>query len=97
MKVVSFNSRLLTTTEQRYPIMYKELMAIIFALQVYEFLIIGSEYPITIFSDHRPLVWLFSTKIKPSPVILRYQMTASKFNINLLWTNGKNLSLAEIC
>ena len=96
MQVISFNSRLLPTTEQRFPIMYKELMAIIFALQVYEFLIIGSEYPITIFSDHRPLVWLFSTKIKPSPVILRYQMIASKFNINLLWTNGKNLSLADM-
>ena len=62
MQVISFNSRLLTTTEQRNPIMYKQIMAINFALQVYAFLIVGSEYPITIFSDHRPLVGYFQQK-----------------------------------
>ena len=61
-QVISYNSRLLTSSEQRQPIMLKELMAIIFALQAYEFLIIGSEHPKTIFLDHTPLVWLFSTK-----------------------------------
>ena len=69
MQVISINSRLLTKTEQREPIMYKDLMAIIFALQVYEFVKTGSEYPSAIFSDHRPLVWLFSTKIKPSKIV----------------------------
>ena len=51
MQVISLTSRLFAPDEQIEPIISKELMAIIFALQAYEFLIIGSEYPITMFLD----------------------------------------------
>ena len=40
----------------------RELLAIVYALQIYEFLIIGSPHPIYIFTDHKPLLHCFAKK-----------------------------------
>ena len=46
MKVISYNSRILNTQEQKLSTLDRELLAIVYALQRYEFLIIGSPHPI---------------------------------------------------
>ena len=48
MKVVSYYSRILNTQEQKLSTLDRELLAIVYALQIYEFLIIGSPHPIYI-------------------------------------------------
>ena len=62
MKVISYNSRILNTQEQKLSTLDRELLAIVYALQIYEFLIIGSPHPINIFTDHKPLLHCFATK-----------------------------------
>ena len=42
MQVISYNSRLFTENEQKSAIMYRELCAVAYALEIYEFIIIGS-------------------------------------------------------
>ena len=44
MKVISYNSRILNTQEQKLSTLDRELLAIVYALQIYEFLIIGSPH-----------------------------------------------------
>ena len=47
MKVISYNSRILNTQEQKFSTLDRKLLAIVYALQIYEFfLIIGSPHPI---------------------------------------------------
>ena len=46
MRVVSYNSRILNTQEQKFPTLDRELLPIVYALQRYEFLIIGSPHSI---------------------------------------------------
>ena len=46
MKVISYNSRILNPQEQKLSTFDRELLSIVHALQVYEFLIIGSAHPI---------------------------------------------------
>ena len=50
VKVISYNSRILNTQEQKLSTLDRELLAIVYALQIYEFLIIGSPHPIFIFT-----------------------------------------------
>ena len=38
MKVISYNSRILNTQEQKFSTLDRELLAIVYALQIYEFL-----------------------------------------------------------
>ena len=40
MRVTSYNSRILNTQEQKLSTLDRELLAIVFVLQIYEFLII---------------------------------------------------------
>ena len=60
MKVISYNSRILNTQEQKLSTLDRELLAIVYALQIYEFLIIGSPHPIYIITDHKPLLDCFA-------------------------------------
>ena len=61
-RVVSYNSRILNTQEPKLSTLDRGLLAIVYALQMYEFLIIGSPYPIYIFTDHKPLLHCFAKR-----------------------------------
>ena len=61
MRVIPYNSRI-PNTEQKISTLDRELLAIVYALQIYEFLIIGSPHPIYIFTDHKPLLHCFAKK-----------------------------------
>ena len=63
MKVISYNSRILNPQEQKLSTLDRELLGIVHALQIYEFLIIGSPHPIHIFTDHKPLLHCFTKKV----------------------------------
>ena len=45
MKVISYNSRILNPLEQKLSTFEREFLGIVHALQIYEFIIIGSSYP----------------------------------------------------
>ena len=99
MKVISYNSRILNTQEQKLSALDRELLAIVYALQIYEFLIIGSPHPIYIFTDHnhKPLLHCFAKKGNFSPRFYRAQKQLTKFSkLKIIHTPGKNLTLADM-
>ena len=97
MRVVSYNSRILDTQEQKLSTLNRELLAIIYALQKYEFLIIGSPHPIYIFTDHKPFLHCFAKKGNLSPRFYRAQMQLTKFfKLKIIHTPGKNLTVADM-
>ena len=97
MKVISYNSRILNPQEQKLSTLDRELLGIVHALQIYEFLIIGSPHPIHIFTDHKPLLHCFTKKGNLSPRFYRAQMQLMKFSkLKIFHTPGKNLSVAEM-
>ena len=97
MKVISYNSRILKTQEQKLSTLDRELLAIVYALQIYEFLIIGSPHPIYIFTDHKPLLHCFAKKGNLSPRFYRAQMQLTKFSeLKIIHTPGKNLTVADM-
>ena len=96
MKVISYNSRILNPKQQKFYILDRQLLGVVLALQICEFLIIGSSHPIHIFTDPKPLLHCF-TKGNLSPRFYRAQMQLTNFSkIKIFQTPGKNLSVADI-
>ena len=97
MKVISYNSRILNPQEQKLSTLERELLGIVHALQIYEFIIIGSPYPIHVFTDHKPLLHCFTKKGNLSPRFYRAQMQLTKFSkLKIIHIPGKNLSVADL-
>ena len=67
MQVLSYSSRIFDIQEQKLSAYNREHCAIIFALQTYENIIIGSKYQITLFTDHNPILFLFTRKVNLTP------------------------------
>ena len=57
MQVISYNSRILTTQEPKLSTYDRELCASTFALSQYKFMVIGSQFPITDFTDHNLILF----------------------------------------
>ena len=90
VKVISYNSRILNPQEQKLSTFERELLGIVHALQIHEFLIIGSPHPIHIFTDHKPFLLCFTKKGNLSPRFYRAQMQLTKFSkLEIIQTHQK--------
>ena len=67
MQLISYKSSFFTEGEQKAAVIYRELIAIVYAVEIYDFLINGSKHPITFFTDHKPILSLFARKDKKIP------------------------------
>ena len=74
----------------------RECTAIIYTLTEYEFLILGSKHPTVLFTDRKPIIFLFTQKSNPNQRVYRFQLILIKFsNLRIFWTAGKNLALLD--
>ena len=97
MQVISYNSRVLPTQEQKLSTYDRVLCAITFALSQYEFLVIGSKFPITIFTDHNPILYFLTRKGNLTLRQYKAQMLLAKFsNLQIIHTAGTNLTVADM-
>ena len=86
-RVISYNSGILNTQEQKLSILDRDLLAIVYALQIYTFIIIGSQ----------TLTTLFCKKGNLSPRFYRAEMHLTKFSkLKIIHTPGKNLTVADM-
>ena len=90
MNLISANSRLFKQAELRLSTLMRECAATIYTLTEYELLILGSKHPTVLFTDHKPITFLFSQKSKPNKIFYRFQLILMKFpNLHIVWTAGK--------
>jgi hypothetical protein len=96
-KPVFFVSRTLTKAEKNYPILHREALAIVFAMERFYKYVFG--HPVEIFSDHKPLEGIFSPKRGEPPVISnrleRYILRMSKFDYVVKFRKGKENGNAD--
>ena len=90
-------SRFFSTTELRLFTVLRESLAIIYALSEYESLIQGSQNPIILYTDLKPVLSLCTQQNKPSHKVYKFQLTLMKFpNLHIVWTEKKNLSQPDL-
>ena len=96
-RIVSFNSRCLDEAEQKLPTIARELAAIVWALQIYEHLIIGSKFEIVIVTDHKPILFLWSSKSELNHRYYKFQTTFTKFsNLRIEHRAGKLMTMPDL-
>ena len=90
MNLTSANSRLFTQAELRLSTLMRECTAIIYTHTEYEFLILGSKHPTVIFTDHKPIIFLFTQKSNPNHRVYRFQLILMKFpNLHIVLDSRK--------
>lgn len=85
-KPVAYASRTLNETEQRYSTIEKELLAIIWATKYFRPYLYGRKF--IIYTDHRPLTWLFSLK-EPNSKLVRWRLKLEEFDYKIEYKKGK--------
>ena len=84
--VVAYASRKLLPREQNYSTIEAELLAIVYSIQKYRQWIFGRE--ISVFTDHRALVWLNSIT-KHSSRLARWTVMLQDYNIKTTYIKGQ--------
>ena len=76
---------------------HRELCGMISALKTYEFYIIGSPFPLYLYCDHRPILFLWSRKGQLSQKLFKHQVVLTKFNnLKIIYTPGSNLAFSDL-
>lgn len=84
---VAYFSRKLLPAEQNYEIYDKELLAIKASLEEWRHLLLGTEEPIIIFSDHQSLEFFLSTKLLTRRQA-RWSLFLNEFNFIIKYRKG---------
>ena len=92
---VAYTSRVLTNAETRYAQIEKELLAIVFACEHFEYYIYGRE-TVNIETDHEPLVSVVLKPLHKAPSRLqRMLLRLQWFNLKMGYKKGLNMFLAD--
>ena len=83
---VAYASRTLNETESKYSTIEKELLAIVWACKHFRPYLYGRKF--TIYTDHRPLTWLFSLK-EPNSKLVRWRLKLEEFEYDIIYKKGK--------
>ncbi|KAK7901535.1 hypothetical protein WMY93_018304 [Mugilogobius chulae] len=94
---IGFVSRTLQPAETRYSQLDKEGLAVIFGVEKFHKYLYGRNF--TIYTDHKPLIFLFNEK-KPipqmgSPRVQRWAVKLSAYKYNIVYKPGKHHANAD--
>ena len=85
-----------STRPNRKCLLLTENFVGVHALQTYEHNIIGSQFPIYLYCDHKRILDFRGRKGQLSHSFSRYHVIISKFqNLKTIWTPGSNLAFPE--
>lgn len=91
---IAYASRSLTTTEQAYAQIEKEMLAVVYGCERFYQYVYGQH--VTIETDHRPLVSMYNKPLDTAPArIQRFLLRMQKFDATLEYRPGKEMYLAD--
>ncbi|PFX13394.1 Uncharacterized protein K02A2.6 [Stylophora pistillata] len=91
---VHYANRALTSTEQNYAQIEKELLAVLFSCEHFEHYIYGKH--VTVETDHKPLIAIQKKPINTaSKRLQRMMLRLQRFDLNLTYKPGKEMYIAD--
>lgn len=91
-KPVAYASRSLNKAEINYPVIEKELLAIVWSVKHFRPYLYGRKFEI--FTDHKPLIYLFSMT-NPSSRLTKFRLVLEEFDFTVHYIKGKENSVAD--
>lgn len=86
--VITYASRSLTATEQRYSQTEREALAVVWACEHLHLYVYGK--PVTVYTDHKPLVTIYSNpSSKPPARIERWALRLQPYQITVKYRRGE--------
>jgi hypothetical protein len=82
---IAYASRTLNDSETRYSTIEKELLSIVWSTKYFRPYLYGRKFKI--FTDHKPLQWLFSIK-EPNSKLLRWRLKLEEYNYEIVYKKG---------
>lgn len=92
LKPIAYASRSLNKAERNYPIIEKELLAIVWAVKHFRPYLYGNHFKIQ--TDHRPLVYLFNMK-DPSSRLMKFRLQLEEYNFTVEYVKGSDNAAAD--
>lgn len=91
---VSFFSKKFSKSQQNYSTIEKEALALLLALQHFEVYLGGSNSPITVYTDHNPLVFLMRMS-NSNQRLMRWSLIVQEYNIDIRHKKGADNVVAD--
>lgn len=85
-KPVAYISRTLNAHECNHSVVEKELGCIVWSCKMFRPYLFGRKF--YIYTDHRPLVWLFNMK-EPNSKLVRWRLKLEEYNYEIIYKKGK--------
>jgi hypothetical protein len=92
---VAYFSKSLSPAEKNYDIYDRELLAIIYAIKAFRYLLLGAQEKFLIRSDHENLKY-FKSPQKITPHQARWQQFLQDYNFELIHFPGKSNTIADL-
>lgn len=87
-RLISYASKTLTSTEQKYAQTEREALALVWACEKFHYYLYGKFFHLV--TDHKPLVVIFGDRLKPSPRIERWKLRLMSYDFKIMYKPGKN-------
>ena len=91
---VAYFSRKLTKSQRNYSTIEKETLALITALDHFRVYVNSADQPITVYTDHNPIVFIHKMKDR-NQRLLRWSLILQEYNLNILHIRGKDNIIAD--
>lgn len=86
-KPIAYASRTLNESEKNYSTIMKELLSLTWATQYFRPYLFGRRF--IIYTDHRPLKWLFSLKEHQNSMFIRWRTKLQDYDFDIEYKKGK--------
>ncbi|KAK9717196.1 RNase H-like domain found in reverse transcriptase [Popillia japonica] len=91
-KPIAFASKSLNKAERNYCTLEKELLAIVWAVKYFRPYLFGKKFKI--FTDHKPLIYLFSMT-NPSSRLTKFRLLLEEYDFEINYVKGKDNVVAD--
>ena len=96
-RIIYLDSQIFDKAEQKVSTLHRELCGIVSAWQIFEHYIIGFPFPISLFFDHKLILYLWGHKGQLYYRFFSYQFTMTKFQkLKIIYTPGPILVFSDI-
>lgn len=89
---IAYASRTLNKAEEKYPVIEKECLAIVYCVNYFRPYVYGREFSLV--TDHKPLVWLHSVK-DPANRLVAWRFKLENYQYKIIYKPGRANSNAD--